>query len=408
MRVLILNHFPLEGSGSGIYTHNLARELTGMGCAVEVIYPEHEPKVYEGFSSRVVTFRPDEELMVDADGNRFEGPYDLPFNFPCFTTHPRSNHTFYDLTQSQIERYIEAFKSAMMAAIEEFKPDVVHAQHLWLMPYIAAQFDIPYIVTAHGTDLKGFVKDDRYHPYALEGARKASYVISISKQVDAEMKRLYGIENERTELILNGFDENLFKPIDIDLGAYLNVKGIKGDYQKAVVFAGKLAEFKGVDILLRAYAAMEHKEKVCLLIAGHGDQYEMLQNLKAELGVESVYFLGHLGQQELVAFYNIGAVSVVPSRNEPFGLVAIEALACGTPVVGTNQGGLPDFLLPQVGSLVPVEDVEALKDAIQFELSLDAEVMSARRSACRRHAEEGFSWHHAIIRVKELYERSMR
>lgn len=398
MRVLIMNHFPLEGSGSGVYTYNVAKELVGLGCMVEVIYPEHQKTTYPEFLSQVVTFKSD---SPDENGEK-----DVPFNFPCFTSHPRSNTTFYELSEGQIERYIEVFEAATKEAIERFKPDVIHAQHLWLMPYIASKFNIPYIVTAHGTDLKGFVQDERYHPYALEGALKAARVITISKQVDEEVRKLYGVPAERLELILNGYDQTLFKPTNETLAQFLEARNIPSDYQDAVVFAGKLAEFKGVDVLLNAFAPIEkeHEGRTCLIIAGHGDQYDRLMVLKKELDLKHVYFIGHVSQKELVSLYNIGSVSVVPSRSEPFGLVAIEALACGTPVVGTNQGGLPDFITPEIGALVPVEDVKALSQALMDELNRGQSERVARGKKCAAYAEESFSWNHAIKRVRALYD----
>ncbi len=73
-----------------------------------------------------------------------------------------------------MQEYIDTFVRITKEEVESFKPDIIHAQHLWITPYAAAQTGVPYIVTAHGTDLKGFVKDERYHSYALEGAAKAA------------------------------------------------------------------------------------------------------------------------------------------------------------------------------------------------------------------------------------------
>ena len=98
---------------------------------------------------------------------------------------------------------------------DTFKPDIIHAQHLWVTPYAAKKTGVKYIVTAHGTDLKGFVKDERYHKYAIEGARGASKIITISNQVDRETKELYGIDDSMTELILNGYDSELFLVKDV-------------------------------------------------------------------------------------------------------------------------------------------------------------------------------------------------
>lgn len=80
--------------------------------------------------------------------------------------------------------------------------------------------------------------------------------------------------------------------------------------------------------------------------------------------MKNVKFLGNQPQSKLREIYNIADCSCVPSRREPFGLVAAEAMACGTPVIATNEGGLPDFVTPDVGILVNVEDATALAEAV--------------------------------------------
>jgi len=392
MKVLIMNHFPLEGSGSGIYTQNLARELSEQGNDVTVIYPEHEQQVFKGFKSKIIKFN-----------NGKNDNYDLDFNFPCFTTHPISNNTYYALDEEQIQAYIDAFYEAAKDAIEKNRPDVIHAQHLWITPYVASKFDIPYVVTAHGTDLKGFVKDERYHKYALEGARKASKIITISKQVDREVTELYGI-SENKALVMNGYDEDLFKPKELDYKKTLEKFGIDKVTDHIVSFAGKLADFKGVDVLLRAAAIYEEKlnYNITTILAGDGELREKLLALRDELNLRDVHFLGHVTQLQLVDLYNLADVSTVPSRTEPFGLVAIEALACGTPVVGTNQGGLPDFINHKVGQLVPVEDHEALAQAIINEIFNDNK--EDRAAYCHHYAINNFSWKKSLEDVVRIYK----
>jgi len=372
---------------------NLAKELSGLGHKVKVVYPELRKKTYEGFESRVL-------LFSDGTQNR----PDLPYNFPCFTSHPRSNNTYYNLSDKQLEDYVDLFVKVAKEEVESFKPDIIHAQHLWITPYAAAQTGVPYIVTAHGTDLKGFVKDKRYHPYALEGAKHAKKIITISKQVHAEVKELYSVPEEQCQIIMNGYDENLFmRKDDLDIESILKSFNIERTSKYIVSFAGKLTHFKGIDVLLKA---AKHYEKdigdVMTLIAGNGELYDELNTLKRELGLNNVYFLGHVNQNQLVDLYNIADVSTVPSRTEPFGLVAIEALACGTPVVGTNQGGLPDFITESVGTLVPVEDDLGLADAIVNEIKRKDK--AERADACARYALKYFSWKHSIKEVEALYK----
>ncbi|MBF4695655.1 glycosyltransferase family 4 protein [Fusibacter ferrireducens] len=395
MKILLINHFPLEGSGSGIYTRNLAEELVNFGHEVMVIYPEHYKTRYEKFESMPIVFKSDQYNKAD--------DVDVPFDFPCFTSHPRSVNTFYDLTDDEIAVYIDAFKKATQEAVKTFKPDMIHAQHLWLTPYVASFFNIPYVITAHGTDLKGFLKDERYHPYALEGAEKAQKVITISKQVDQDVEALLKVPKTKRSLILNGYNPELFKMKALDPKDILGKYGIDYNGEKIVFFAGKLAHFKGVDVLLDATQLNEKalEGRIVTVIAGNGELYETLIHQKNNLGLQNTHFLGHIYQEALTDLYNIAHVSCVPSRTEPFGLVAIEALACGAPVVGTNQGGLPDFITSEVGALVPVEDSVALSDGILKMLKNNSHREMA--DVCHNYAELNFSRHISIKKVAEMY-----
>lgn len=397
MRILLVNHFPLEGSGSGIYTKNLAKELSRKGHKVKVIFPEHQNITDKDFETRPIIFKGEN----NAD-------YEVNFNFPCFTSHPRSNNTFYKLNSEQIREYIKIIVNTTQEEADEFKPDIIHAQHLWITPYAALKTGLPYVVTAHGTDLKGFREDKRYHLYALKGAQNAKKIITISKQVDQDTKELYNIEDERRRIIQNGYDEELFRPKDITREEVLKKFNISKIPDYLVFFAGKLAHFKGVDILLKAAKIYGNQlnGRVMTLIAGNGVLYDELVELKNSLGLKNTFFLGHINQAQLVDLYNIADVSTVPSRSEPFGLVAIEALACGTPVVGTNQGGLPDFIKENVGTLVDVEDDIALAKAIINELTRKDK--EERRRRAYEYAFHNFSWKSRIKEVEEVYDKAIQ
>jgi len=393
MKILIINHFPLDGSGSGVYTKNLAKELTKIGHRVKVIFPENRTVPPEIFEIRPIMFK-----------NNHNKNYEIDFNFPCFTSHPRSNNTFYELNEKQMTDYIDIMTRVTMEEADQFKPDIIHAQHLWIAPYAAWKTGIPYVATAHGTDLKGFIEDKRYHPYALEGAQNAQKIITISKQVDREVNELYHIEDKKRKIIYSGYDTDLFKVKDLSRKEVLAEFGINDIPNHIVFFAGKLAHFKGVDILLKAAKIYENqmKEKTMTLIAGNGILYEELKKLRDFLKLKRTFFLGHVNQKQLGDLFNVADVSTVPSRTEPFGLVAIEALACGTPVVGTNQGGLLDFINPDIGALVDVEDDIALAEAIINELVRPDK--QERKKRVHEYAMNNFSWDNTIKEVEKIYQ----
>ena len=393
MKILIINHFPLDGSGSGVYTKNLAKELTKIGHRVKVIFPENRTVPPEIFEIRPIMFK-----------NNHNKNYEIDFNFPCFTSHPRSNNTFYELDEKQMGNYIDIMTRVTREEADQFKPDIIHAQHLWIAPYAAWKTGIPYVATAHGTDLKGFIEDKRYHPYALEGAQNAQKIITISKQVDREVNELYHIEDKKRKIIYSGYDTDLFKVKDLSRKEVLAEFGINDIPNHIVFFAGKLAHFKGVDILLKAAKIYENqmKEKTMTLIAGNGILYEELKKLRDFLKLKRTFFLGHVNQKQLGDLFNVADVSTVPSRSEPFGLVAIEALACGTPVVGTNQGGLIDFINPDIGALVDVEDDIALAEAIINELVRPDK--QERKKRVHEYAMNNFSWDNTIKEVEKIYQ----
>ncbi len=393
MKILIINHFPLDGSGSGVYTKNLAKELTKSGHRVKVIFPENRTVPTEIFEIRPIMFR-----------NNHNKNYEIDFNFPCFTSHPRSNNTFYELNEKQMGDYIDIMTKVTREEADRFKPDIIHAQHLWIAPYAAQKTGIPYVATAHGTDLKGFIQDKRYHPYALKGAQNAQKIITISKQVDREVSELYHIEDKKRKIVYSGYDTDLFKVKDLSRKEVLAKFGINNIPDHIVFFAGKLANFKGVDILLKAAKIYENqmKEKTTTLIAGNGILYEELKKLRDFLKLKRTFFLGHVNQEQLGDLFNVADVSTVPSRSEPFGLVAIEALACGTPVVGTNQGGLIDFINPDIGALVDVEDDIALAEAIINELVRPDK--KERKKRAHEYAMNNFSWENTMKEVEKIYQ----
>ena len=251
---------------------------------------------------------------------------------------------------------------------------------------------------------KDLKQDKRYHTYALKGAQNARKVITISKQVDRETKELYHIGDEKRKIVYNGYDTKLFKVTNVSRKEALEKFGINEIPDYIVSFAGKLAHFKGVDILLKAAKIYENqmKEKIMTLIAGNGVLYDELNKLKNFLELKNTFFLGYISDEQLIDLYNIADVSTVPSRSEPFGLVAIEALACGTPVVGTNQGGLPDFINEDIGALVDVEDDIALSEAIVNELVRPDK--KERRTRAHEYAVNNFSWENTIKEVEKIYK----
>ena len=112
-------------------------------------------------------------------------------------------------------------------------------------------------------------------------------------------------------------------------------------------------------------------------------------------------------QDELRRLYNAADVFVMPSRREPFGLVALEAMACGLPVVGSNEGGLPEFINSQVGTLVSPEDEEAFCAAILNELTRH-HTEPERRDIIAHYASSNFAQAQFVAKLEQVYQRAVR
>ena len=360
MKILLVNHFPIAGSGSGTYTRNIAVHLMKKGHEVCVIMPENMAKFSSipGAGMYPVFFTYDETIK-DA----------LPFNFPCFTTHPRSVMTFFDLDDSQLEAYLSAFERVIKKVVDEFKPDVIHGQHIWLLSWLSGKTGLPYVVTAHGTDLMGFQKSSRFRQYATEAAGMAKRIITISNDNDELVKELFPESAGKAVFMRNGYDPERFFPEPTQKNKLQSMFNISL-HDKLVMFAGKLAHFKGVDVLLEAARLYEGERpgKIVTVIAGDGELSQQLKKQAEDYKLKDLHFMGSLDIAQLRALYSSADVCVVPSRREPFGLVAVEALACGSPVIATNQGGLPDIINDEVGALVEVDDAFGLSTAILREI----------------------------------------
>lgn len=188
--------------------------------------------------------------------------------------------------------------------------------------------------------------------------------------------------------------------------------GIAPD-EKVVLYVGRFDPRKGIETLVRAIGRSEMRTsgKLRLIIGGgsrpgqsDGIERERIEGIVAELGLgEIAQFPGRLSQDALPTYYAAADVCVVPSHYEPFGLVTIEAMACGTPVVGSDVGGLQFTIVPEeTGLLAPPKDDAAFAVAIDQILS-NSEWRNQLGAAARKRVETTFSWKGVASQLSDLY-----
>lgn len=222
--------------------------------------------------------------------------------------------------------------------------------------------------------------------------RRATRLIVLSQPFADLLVARYGVPQARIRVIPPGVDLARFTPA-----------AAAGDGGPSIVAARRLVPRMGLDVLLRALPLLETSD-VRLTVVGAGPELPALQALAVALGVDDrTDFAGEVDDDELVRRYREADVVAVPSLAlEGFGLVVLEALACGTPAVVTRVGGLPEAVAGlDPGLVVPPEDPAALARALDRVLTGHG----PSPAACRKHAE-GFGWARAVQSVDEVYQQA--
>ncbi len=245
--------------------------------------------------------------------------------------------------------------------------------------WIARRLRKPLVLTARGSDVNVLPLYALPRRQILWAARRAAAIVTVSRSLEQSLVAL-GVAPERLTTLRNGVDLDLFRPVDRVLTR--NRLGLDGP---TLLSVGHLAENKGHHIVLHALAELPDTS---LVIAGDGPQAADLRALARTLGVSPrVRFVGTLAQDELPAWYGAADALVLASSREGMPNVVLEALACGTPVVATAVGGIPEVVsVPAAGVLMARRDPQALAEAFRALCRSGID-----RAETRRHAER-FGW----------------
>lgn len=237
----------------------------------------------------------------------------------------------------------------------------------------------------------------------------AERIVATSPQEKEHMRSLVSTKGN-IDIIPCGTDIHRFGSLSKE--AARAAIGIDAD-AKMLFYVGRFDERKGIETLVRAVgqSQLRGKEKLKLVIGGgsrpgqsDGKERDRIEKIVAELGMSDfTIFPGRISDETLPAYYTAADVCVVPSHYEPFGLVAIEAMACGTPVVASDVGGLQFTVVPeQTGLLAPPQDEAAFATAIDRILS-NPDWCNQLGQRARKRVEEKFSWDGVAHQLSELY-----
>ena len=251
--------------------------------------------------------------------------------------------------------------------------DLVHDNSLNYFPIILEDcLTAPLVTTLHTPPFPRLLSAVRYRE-----RQKRGYYISVSRF----NSKLWGLEN-RFEVIHNGVETNLFTYSDNCI-------------KNRVVWTGRIIPDKGTHLAIAA----AQKARVDLIIAGSiSDRVYWEEQIAPYLG-RGVEYAGHLAQADLVTLLQSAAVTLcTPVWSEPFGLVVIESLACGTPVVAFDRGAMSEIINSQTGVIVPPDDIDAMAEGIKKAQNLS-------RYACRNLVLDRFSLDTMLDKYVMAYER---
>ncbi len=373
-----------DAGGMNVYMHQLARALSHSQHSIDIFTRrtnDHLPSIVQLTPTvRVIHIK--------------AGP-----------AAPIHKHDLYQYLPAFAQRIDEFQRS------EKIHYEVLHS-HYWLsglaaMP-LAQRWDVPHITMFHTLAyLKQLANPNAAEPsIRLEMERlliqRVDGIIASTHDERTQMIRHCGATPGQVRVIPCGVDLKLFVPQDQQHAR--EKLGFKRN-QPVLLFVGRLDPFKGPDLLLRAATMMDEKAQI-VIVGGKstGDkEVKQLQALAAQLEItKRVHFMGARQQHELPVIYSAANVTIIPSYHESFGLVAVESLACGTPVVATHAGGLKAVIRQgETGYLVPRCPgffAERLDTLLQNPALLKRMRLAARPSVLQ------FSWENVASKVQAMYE----
>ncbi|MFC2067720.1 glycosyltransferase [Chloroflexota bacterium] len=376
-----------DTGGMSVYIREMAVEMGKLGFSVDIYTRLHDPN-----DEPVATFSDNVRLLHLKVGE--EGAMDklaVYHILPEFVWH------------------LENFRKN-----GGLKYDLVFSHYwlsAWVGQYLKLLWQVPHVVMFHTLgavkNAIGIGEDEPELRLIIEGylAKHCNRIVAATKQEKEELMQRYGTSAGNITVIPCGVDLDLFRPRDKKAAR----QQLGWGDAKILLFVGRIVPLKGLDQLLKAMVYLRNNHQLRLVIAG-GDEHnryelERLKRLSQELRIDDlITFLGLVEHKQLPFLYSAVDICVVPSHHESFGLVALESMACGTPVVTTNVGDLEKIIHQGVTGYIAAENTPScLAENIALLLSASSSTIGSveiiRASVTR------FSWLNIARQMIEELQR---
>ncbi|WP_274309732.1 N-acetyl-alpha-D-glucosaminyl L-malate synthase BshA [Solibacillus daqui] len=306
----------------------------------------------------------------------------------------------------QYPPYDIALASKMADVIKEEHLDILHVHYA--IPHAVCAVlardmsgrDFGIVTTLHGTDISVLGEDSTLAQAIKYGIDRSDAVTAVSEALKQQTYDLIDT-NAPIDTIYNFVDEQVFKPGDP--GNLKQQFGIEDD-EKVIIHVSNFRKIKNLPDIIESFMKIRTRMPAKLLLVGDGpEKHRVMEQVKASAYKKDVLFLGK--QENITELYTISDLKLLLSEKESFGLVLLEAMACGVPGIGTAIGGIPEVIEHGVnGYIVELGDTQAVADyAVQ--LLQDEQQHSAFRQAALHAVSEHFHQHKIIKQYEDLYER---
>ena len=371
--------------GMNVYILETAKRISNLGNKVDIFTRRHDPK-----DPKIIKLN-DNLRLIHIDS----GPIDA-----------EKNELFSYLTvfSKEVEDFINNGDSFYN----------ILSTHYWLSGVVgnelSKKFNIPHVTTFHTiNDLKQRAFPfDEYLPLRSENesliANQANHIVVWSNHEKESLISLFQVDPEKISIIPPGVDIEKFYERDKKYcREYLNLSL----ENRIILFVGRLEKLKGIDILIKVMSIIETSNTQLFIVGGEGNTPEVkrLKDLAVKLNVrENILFLGSIPQDELVYYYGSSDICVLPSYYESFGLAALEASACGKPVVASKVGGLSSIVLDgKTGYLVNWKCPGPFQEKI--EVLLNNELLREHLGRNARIHSESLTWDNSTKKLLNLIKK---
>jgi len=384
-----------ETGGMNVYVKDLSHEFSRQGIDIDIYTRSQDPTLPR------ITWIDDKVRVIQIKAGP-ERPYnknDIYHHLDEFAERVLVHDEFYDIM------FAHYWLSGLVG---------LRLRHVWGTPVVQMFHTLAALKNQIAQTQRELEPPQRIN-CERELMHRVNHLIAATPIDKHHMLEHYGAPENKISIVPPGVNLQRFQPIDKAVAR--QQLGIPSEHQM-ILFVGRIQPLKGIDVLLKALALIKRSDAqlmndVCLAIIGgdpnttsEAEQIEMkrLLTLRQQLGLEDmVTFLGSKNHDDLINYYSAAEIVVIPSNYESFGLVAVEAMACGTPVIASDVGGLTFSVADGFnGYLFPVRDAEALAHKIR--LVLRHESLQEQLSRQAQTWVERFSWHNIAEELKEVFE----